>query len=83
MEDGQGEGKVFGEDEGGDRARMLVVGDMRPSESGALLCALSAFLAKWKGISMGAMGWVRSPSRRSCVLAGSSIIVTTATLITS
>jgi len=27
--------KVFGEDEGGDRTRILVVGDMRPSESGA------------------------------------------------
>ena len=59
MEDGQGEGKVFGEgkvygeDEGGDRARMLVVGDMRPSESGALLCALSAFLAKWRGMGNG------------------------------
>ena len=53
MEDGQGEGKVFGEDEGGDRARMLVVGDMRPSEAGALLCALFAFLAKWRGMGNG------------------------------
>jgi hypothetical protein len=37
---GRRRGKVFAEDEGGDRTRILVVGDMRPSESGALLGAL-------------------------------------------